>query len=726
MSFVLALHEIRDDHRHLVGGKGMALASLTHGTMAVPEALCITTEVYWRYLARSELRERILMELNRKPFEEMRWEELWDASLRIQNLFLNTPFSDQLNKALHGPVAETFGDKAVVVRSSALEEDTAESSFAGLHESYVNVKGTDAILDHIRLVWASLWSDRALLYRQELDLKIEESAMAVVVQELIAGDRSGVVFGKNPNDPSQAVIEAVYGLNQGLVDGTVPPDRWVLDRDEGRLISHTPGGADKVMVPRAGGVHLDALPPDKISQPSLTQEEVVSVFELSRAIENSFGSPQDVEWTFCEGVLYVLQSRPVLSPLSTGDDDKRPWYLTLKKSFETLKRLRENIEQERLPQMEREARALASLDLGQLSDDEIAEEIALRMTGYLRWSRIYEEEFIPMAHGIRLFGQVYNNTVRPSDPYEFMTLLGATAMVSLKRNHMLGDLAEMIRMDPLLAQHLRTGGGPGDHESFHEALDGFMDTFGDLSCGTDQCVTGQHAIVKLLLEMADRPSLRQPVPRRDFLDLKDKFLSYFRADQRPYAEALLDLGRASYRLRDDDNIYLGKIRNQLDLAVSEGRNRLERETHGQAVVMSPDSLAAALEDYESAFQATESPVSKRVSPQATFRQIVGQPAGPGIGRGQARVIADYSDLMHFEAGEILVCDALDPTMTFVVALCEGIVERRGGMLIHGAIIAREYGLPCVTGVPEAASIIRTGERITVDGYLGIVTIHRDD
>jgi pyruvate,water dikinase len=82
--------------------------------------------------------------------------------------------------------------------------------------------------------------------------------------------------------------------------------------------------------------------------------------------------------------------------------------------------------------------------------------------------------------------------------------------------------------------------------------------------------------------------------------------------------------------------------------------------------------------------------------------------------------------MHFEAGEILVCDALDPTMTFVVALCEGIVERRGGMLIHGAIIAREYGLPCVTGVPEAASIIRTGERITVDGYLGIVTIHRDD
>jgi pyruvate,water dikinase len=105
---------------------------------------------------------------------------------------------------------------------------------------------------------------------------------------------------------------------------------------------------------------------------------------------------------------------------------------------------------------------------------------------------------------------------------------------------------------------------------------------------------------------------------------------------------------------------------------------------------------------------------------------VGQPAGPGIGKGRARVIAETSDLIDFEDGDILVCDALDPTMTFVVPLCEGIVERRGGMLIHGAIIAREYGLACVTGVPEAASVIKTGEQLTVDGYLGIVTIHRDN
>jgi phosphoenolpyruvate synthase/pyruvate phosphate dikinase len=104
------------------------------------------------------------------------------------------------------------------------------------------------------------------------------------------------------------------------------------------------------------------------------------------------------------------------------------------------------------------------------------------------------------------------------------------------------------------------------------------------------------------------------------------------------------------------------------------------------------------------------------------RQLVGQPAGPGIAFGTARVVQDPSDLFQFKTGEVLVCDAVDPNMTFVVPLAAGVVERRGGMLIHGAIIAREYGIPCVTGVADAATLIRTGDRVTVDGHLGIVII----
>ena len=104
------------------------------------------------------------------------------------------------------------------------------------------------------------------------------------------------------------------------------------------------------------------------------------------------------------------------------------------------------------------------------------------------------------------------------------------------------------------------------------------------------------------------------------------------------------------------------------------------------------------------------------------RQLVGQPAGSGIAVGKARLVLKQSDLFSFQPGEILVCDAIDPNMTFVVPLASAVVERRGGMLIHGAIIAREYGLPCITGVPEATRWIKTGDTLTVDGFLGIVTI----
>jgi pyruvate,water dikinase len=109
-------------------------------------------------------------------------------------------------------------------------------------------------------------------------------------------------------------------------------------------------------------------------------------------------------------------------------------------------------------------------------------------------------------------------------------------------------------------------------------------------------------------------------------------------------------------------------------------------------------------------------------PTVQARQLVGQPAGKGIGRGVARVVQSREDLLAFEKGEILVCDTIDPNMTFIVPLAGGIVERRGGMLIHGAIVAREHGIACVTGVPDATRWILTGDALTVDGYLGMVVV----
>ena len=184
------------------------------------------------------------------------------------------------------------------------------------------------------------------------------------------------------------------------------------------------------------------------------------------------------------------------------------------------------------------------------------------------------------------------------------------------------------------------------------------------------------------------------------------------------------LGVASNReladqLRDDDNIYLGRIEAQLLAAVQEAKRRLENRTDGQDAKV----LRQVLGEVDFGTESKKSvPATTASGDRFQARQLIGQPAGPGIARGKARVVRRHSDLADFKHGEVLVCDAVDPSITFVVPLATAVVERRGGMLIHGAIIAREYGLPCITGIPDATTLIRTGEEITVDGYLGIVTL----
>jgi pyruvate,water dikinase len=308
MNWTIHATKVDANDRKWVGGKGFALASMSRQGFNIPDTLCVSSDLYNTYVTRTGLRERILLELHRKDFKEMRWGEIWDCATRIRNMFLRIPIPSEIEASLKEAIASQFSGKSVVVRSSAPDEDTAASSFAGLHESYLNIRGSDAILEHVRKVWASLWSDAALLYRQELGLDVEKSSMAVVIQEIVIGDRSGVAFSENPNDSSQGVIESVYGLNQGLVDGAVEPDRWIADRMKRTIITHTPAKREFWMIPFENGVQLSPLPDSMSHQPPLSSTEARTVFELAMKAEDFFENPQDVEWTLKKDELFILQS----------------------------------------------------------------------------------------------------------------------------------------------------------------------------------------------------------------------------------------------------------------------------------------------------------------------------------------------------------------------------------------------------------------------------------
>ncbi len=692
-----------------VGGKGFALAELARRGFPVPGGLAVTVSAYRHFIRETGLEGRIVRELGRKPLEEMRWEEIWDAALRIRHLFISAGIPAGLERELRAAVGEKFGRRPVVVRSSAPGEDSADRSFAGLHESFVNVRGTEKILEKIVLVWASLWSDRALLYRRELKLEPTGSAMAVAVQEMVNGERSGVAFTVSPENDDRGLIEAVWGLNEGLVDGTVGPDHWVLDRKTGRVISHTPAKREWRAAPGQAGTVLKELDPHQADQPPLDDKRLKMVFDLFRPLEEYLGGPADFEWTFKGARLCLLQCRPITAgrgeKVGPGErlwerDDQRPWYLNLKRSFASLKKLRERIEGELIPEMEKEAKKLDGIRLDRLSDRELRAEIEKRSAIRDRWREVYWSEFIPFAHGIRLFGQVYNDAVRPEDPYEFMDLLASDGTEIAGRRKLLEELADIIRNDPEMDRKLERGESGPAGSRFEKCLEEFMERFGELSCGVSQCALGREGIVAILREMAAQPAREKQKknPGREA-----DFLAGFSGERKEAAEEVLDLARASYRLRDEDNIHLARIEGQLLKAEKEAerrglRPRVPKQAAGR---QKPGSDGGSVRP----------------------RQLTGQPANPGMVRGRARVIRTPADLFKLKTGEVLVTDAIEPEMTFVVPLAGGIVERRGGMLVHGAIIAREYGLPCVTGVPDAVEKIPAGAEVTVDGYRGIVVIH---
>ncbi len=200
--WVVTLDQAPEIGEPLLGGKAWRLVRLRQSGFRAANGFCLTTAAYRQFVAHNALQRVIALELGRKPLESMRWEELWDAALRIRSMFLKATIPSALVAAI-GDYHDTLGqEKNLAVRSSAPGEDSARASFAGIHESILDVAGSDDLLNAVRVVWASLWSDAALLYRRELGLDPLKSSMAVLVQDMVEGEVSGVAFGRDPVDPT--------------------------------------------------------------------------------------------------------------------------------------------------------------------------------------------------------------------------------------------------------------------------------------------------------------------------------------------------------------------------------------------------------------------------------------------------------------------------------------------------------------------------------------------
>ncbi len=719
----------------VIGGKGLALFQLFRADLPVPPPICISTAAYDLFVDHNSLGEKIGLELYRKKIGDMRWEEIWDASLRIQNLFLKGSLPDQIENDIFPKIEAAYANQPLVIRSSAPDEDGAGGSFAGLHESYVNITDAQELRKKIKRVWASLWSDRAILYRQELGLEVLTSKMAVVVQPFIEGSVSGVLFTKNPLDTNQMIVEAVHGLNQGLVDGAVAPDRWLISRENRKIVDYQePENRNTLFTSAAargvGGVSSEEIRDGRKDSAPLNDEELGRIVDLGFEIEHFYREARDVEWTIARGQYHILQARPITADTSGGSDDKRSWYLSLTRSYDNLLELRARITDELLPAMDNDSARLAEANLDDLASADLASELRRRTELNEHWTAIYWSDFIPFAHGVRLFGELYNEIIEPDDPFEFVSLLTGQEMLSTERNKLLAACARMALCDDQLRQKLSQG-QPHDieDEQFQLNINRLRSRFSTDYAGIGSDEAADKIICAMILQytLVDGESYTGSMADRDLLE--KAYLERARMKIPIDPEQLLFLARESYRIRDDDNIHIGRIGQEVERAAVIARKRLAGEGKKVAVDLPAGDLCLMLEgaykETAPAKRNTEEIVNS-MQARVKARQLQGQPASRGVAVGQARVIVQSGDLMHFQKGEVLVIDSIDPTMTFFAPLAAAIIERRGGMLIHGAIIAREYGIPCITGVVGATDYIATGDRVTVDGYLGICTVQRQD
>jgi len=311
---VLNFASVGADDLPSVGGKGANLGVLAAAGLPVPGGFCVTTEAF-RLFTDDPALEPLFDALDAVEPEDLDAARAAGAALRaaLEARPVPPPVADALLAAWRAAGPE----HAYAVRSSATAEDLPEASFAGQQDTYLQVIGEQALLDRTRACWASLYTDRAILYRLQNGIVHREVALAVVIQRMIASARSGILFTADPLTGHRGIasIDAGFGLGEALVSGRVSADLYRVQKSDGAVIEARPGDKALAIVPvEGGGTRDEALTGDRRSARALTDEEAGALTALGTRIEALQGFPQDIEWCIdAEGVVWIVQSRPITS-----------------------------------------------------------------------------------------------------------------------------------------------------------------------------------------------------------------------------------------------------------------------------------------------------------------------------------------------------------------------------------------------------------------------------
>ncbi|WP_437746159.1 phosphoenolpyruvate synthase [Sorangium sp. So ce1504] len=293
------------------GGKGSNLGELTRAGLPVPPGFVITADAYLAAMDAAGVRKQLVALFTEADPSDPAGLHATCAALR--RLVGAAPLPAEIQAEIVDAYRRLGLDTIVAVRSSATSEDSASTSFAGMHETYTDVTGEQALLDRVRDCWASAFGERVVSYRKSQRLT-EEPALAVVVQRMVSSERSGVIFTADPatKDTSRLVIEAAFGLGEVVVGGQVEPDTYTVAKRGPRLLEARVGHkAFKLVRAPDGGEQRVDLPEDEGARRVLKDDEVLELARLALQVEEHYDAPQDIEWAVEGGATYLVQTRPI-------------------------------------------------------------------------------------------------------------------------------------------------------------------------------------------------------------------------------------------------------------------------------------------------------------------------------------------------------------------------------------------------------------------------------
>jgi rifampicin phosphotransferase len=844
-TFTVNFQEIDRSDVSVAGGKGANLGELFKiQGINVPAGFCVTVAAYNTVVANNPELNHLLDKLSSLTVQQR--ESIVALSATIRLVIETIPVPKGLANAV-GDHLRQWGDKdAFAVRSSATAEDLPTASFAGQQESFLNIIGKESILQHISKCWASLFTDRAILYRIKNEFDHRKVQLSVVIQKMVGAEVSGVMFTADPLTSNRKLvsIDAGFGLGEALVSGLVSPDLYKVAN--GRVIEKT----------IAAGNH---------SRQALTDEQIVQLEQIGRKIERHFGQPQDIEWCLMDSIFYIVQSRPIttLFPIPKEDDHDKHLYISVghqQMMTDAIKPLGLSFWLLTTPASMRTAGGRLFVDIAQHFSSPAGRERLIAVLGksdpllkgalmtlairandpviqspatenkVLSWRypersdhhpTIVQElignhqssvgllrQDIRSTSGVDLFDFILED-IRElkrilTDPQSLDIIMVAMHAASWINENMLQwlgetnaadaisqslsnnitsemglallDVADAIRPFPQLIQYLHRAikdRPPRDNflnelsnlggKQVSAALDAFLEKYG-MRCPGEIDITRTRwsedpamlipMILSNIRNVAPNASHRKLGEGRQEASKKEREL-LGRLSQLPDGA-----GKAA-----ETKKMIGLVRDLAGYREYPKYGVVSRYfIYKQALLKEAEQLVqtGVLAEKEDIFYCTfdefrevvrthqvdQQLIIQRKEEQRLFERLTpprlitsdgeiirGQykredlPAGAlaglavssGVIEGRARVIADMG-AADVEEGDILVTTFTDPGWTPLFISIKGLVTEVGGLMTHGAVIAREYGLPAVVGVELATKLIRDGQRIRVNGTEGYVEL----